>query len=121
MPDEKHYEPPCRQCIARCCRQEYTGWPFAVELVAEDSDRFDEYAVYNATVNAYVLPYNEHGVCHYLTEDNRCRIHEHRPQTCRAFDCTRGNIIFVSRNPELLLLLEEKGMAQPKDDTHADD
>jgi Fe-S-cluster containining protein len=33
-----------------------------------------------------VLGYDEHGCCPML-EDGRCSIYEHRPRTCRTYDC----------------------------------
>ena len=34
----------------------------------------------------YVLGYDEHGCCPMLGDDG-CRIYEHRPRTCRTYDC----------------------------------
>jgi len=33
-----------------------------------------------------LLPYDEHGRCPML-HDGRCSIYEHRPRTCRTYDC----------------------------------
>lgn len=34
-----------------------------------------------------VLPYDERGRCPLLDEGGRCTIYEHRPLTCRTYDC----------------------------------
>ncbi len=107
MSDEVELEPPCHRCIARCCWQQHSGWPFAVMLEPEDGDKFDAVAVYHPDAPGKVIPYNENGCCPFLTEDNRCGVHDDKPRTCRAFNCTTGHIVFLSRNPELLALLEE--------------
>ena len=99
--------PPCDHCPARCCRRQASGWPFAIELIAEDGRKFDEFAIYDATVGAMVIPYDQHGCCPYLTPDNLCRVHADKPHSCRAFTCTTGHIVFLSRNPELVELLEK--------------
>lgn len=102
------HEPPCDRCPARCCRRQTSGWPFAIELVEADGDRFDEFSVHDAVLGARVIPYNEDGRCPYLADDNRCRVHADKPVSCREFTCTTGHIVFLSRNPELVRLLEDE-------------
>ncbi len=34
-----------------------------------------------------VLPYDERGRCPMLEQDGTCGIYEHRPRTCRVYDC----------------------------------
>ncbi len=34
-----------------------------------------------------VLPYDERGRCPMLAEDGICTIYDHRPRTCRVYDC----------------------------------
>ena len=50
-----------------------------------------------------LMGYDEHGRCPMLI-DNRCSIYEHRPQTCRTYDCR----VFAATGIE------------PEDDTKAD-
>lgn len=101
--------PPCHQCIARCCQHATSGWPFAAVLEPEEVAEFNEFATYDQAMQAYVLPYDAQGRCPYLGVDNLCSIHNDKPKTCRDFNCTVGHIIFLSRNPELVALLDALG------------
>ncbi len=100
-------DPPCDRCPARCCRRQTSDWPFAVELVDEDGATFAEFATWDKAVGAMVIPYAADGRCPYLTDANLCRVHAAKPQSCRAFACTSGHLVFLSRNPELVELLEQ--------------
>gem|GEM_PF-5643483 len=75
-------------------------------LEPEEVGKFGEFAVYDTAMQAYVLPYDGRGRCYYLDAANLCQIHQDKPKTCRDFNCTRGHIIFLSRNPELVTLLD---------------
>lgn len=37
-----------------------------------------------------VLPFDARGRCPLLDEGGRCTIYDHRPLTCRTYDCRRG-------------------------------
>lgn len=67
----------------------------------------------SGVVTEYVLPYVE-GRCQFLGDDDRCRIYEDRPQSCRDFECVRyynaegvgRHAAFLRRNPDLVPLIE---------------
>jgi hypothetical protein len=46
-----------------------------------------------------LLPYDEHGRCPMLS-DGGCSIYEHRPRTCRAYDCRVLTAAGVDPGPE---------------------
>lgn len=78
---------PCGGCCA-CCSASY--------FVHVAPDERDTLAVvppellFPAPVRPpghLVLPYDERGRCPMLAADGRCSIHEHRPRTCRVYDC----------------------------------
>jgi uncharacterized protein len=77
---------PCGDCSA-CCT--------ASQFVAIGPDETDTLAHIPKDVlfpaprrpkGHFVLPYDERGHCPMLV-DGRCSIYEHRPRTCRTYDC----------------------------------
>lgn len=77
---------PCGGCTA-CCR---SGWfvhvaPDEVEALRR-IPRALRFPAPGRPPGHVVLPHDEHGRCPMLTDDG-CSIYEHRPRTCRAFDC----------------------------------
>lgn len=52
-----------------------------------------------APTNFSLLPYDQHGRCPMLT-DGACSIYEHRPRTCRAYDCRVLTAAGVDPGPE---------------------
>lgn len=83
---------PCMQCAARCCKQ--NGHDYAVLLRESEHRRFAPWAVSvpiqteGRVVMEKVLPYVD-GRCPFLGADDRCKIYEDRPMSCREFECTK--------------------------------
>ena len=99
---------PCDRCTAACCRQ--NGHDYAALLQGDEVRRFAAYSVDarirdgDRIVVERVLPYVR-GRCVFLGEDDRCLVYEHRPEACRAFECTRGfNRHGIGRHDRFLLL-----------------
>jgi Fe-S-cluster containining protein len=109
---------PCERCIAACCKQ--NGHEYAV-LLQGDAERrkFAAWSIdapihsENRIITERVLPYTN-GRCQFLGDDDLCTIYEDRPQSCRAFECTRSynsqgvgrHGRFLQLNPQVLRLLE---------------
>lgn len=77
---------PCNGCTA-CCRGS------EVTVTEEEAERLG----YENTRELYgrrVLAHQSDGACVFL-ENDRCGIHEQRPETCRVFDCRRMAIAGV--------------------------
>lgn len=83
---EADAEVPCGECTA-CCT--------ASQFVPVDADETDTLAhipkelLFPAPGRSrghFVLPYDERGHCPMLLE-GRCSIYDHRPRTCRTYDC----------------------------------
>jgi len=77
---------PCGTCTA-CCR---SGWfvhvaPDEVEALRRIPAAL-RFPAPGRPAGHVVIPHDEHGRCPMLT-DAGCSIYEHRPRTCRAFDC----------------------------------
>jgi Fe-S-cluster containining protein len=77
---------PCATCTA-CCR--------SFQFIHIDPDETETLArippellspAPRSSAGQLVLGYDEHGCCPMLVDD-RCSIYEHRPRTCRAYDC----------------------------------
>jgi Fe-S-cluster containining protein len=70
---------PCDGCGARCCRAN------RIELLPG----LDDPAQYRTTESrgALVLARRVDGACCYLSEDDRCTIHDRAPMMCRTYDC----------------------------------
>jgi Fe-S-cluster containining protein len=77
---------PCAGCTA-CCR--------SFQFIHIDPDERETLArippellspAPRSSDGQLVLGYDEHGRCPMLVDD-RCSIYEHRPRTCRAYDC----------------------------------
>jgi uncharacterized protein len=77
---------PCDGCTA-CCE--------SAQFVLVEPDEHDARTAIPAALlfpapgapkGSSVLPYDEHGRCPML-RDGACSIYEHRPRTCRAYDC----------------------------------
>ncbi len=77
---------PCGSCTA-CCESGYF-----VHITPEDGDaltHIPEALLFKAPARPaghYVMGFDARGRCPML-EDGQCAIYEHRPQTCRDFDC----------------------------------
>lgn len=81
----------CSQC-GICCRlflvnlseEEYRSGKYRTQF--EEFGLIDDFRLANAC-GANILKQKEDGSCFYLKE-NKCSIHEIRPQVCRDFFCT---------------------------------
>ena len=77
---------PCGTCSACCTSSQF------VPIGPDETDtlaRIPAELLFPAPRLAkghYVLGYDEHGHCPMLA-DGRCSIYEHRPRTCRTYDC----------------------------------
>ena len=84
---------PCASCNA-CCRSGYF-----IHITPHDTDAQKHipaallFPAPGLAPGHMIMGYNEQGACPMLIED-RCSIYEHRPQTCRDYDCR----IFAATN-----------------------
>jgi len=76
----------CGECTACCTSSQFV-------LVAPDETdalahipKALRFAAPRQPVGHVLMGYDEHGRCPMLV-DNRCSIYEHRPRTCRTYDC----------------------------------
>jgi uncharacterized protein len=82
---ERAADVPCGTCTACCTSSQF---------VLVEADETDALTHIPAALRfpaprrpgAFVLGYDEYGRCPMLV-DNACSIYEHRPRTCRAYDC----------------------------------
>lgn len=77
---------PCARCTA-CCRssQFIHIAPEETETIARIPEEL-LFAAPGLPAGNVLLGYDEHGHCPMLAED-ACSIYEHRPLTCRSYDC----------------------------------
>jgi Fe-S-cluster containining protein len=77
---------PCGECTA-CCRASYFIHvdPDEVETLARIPTEL-QFAAPGRPPGTVVLGYDQRGHCPMLIDD-RCSIYEHRPRTCRQYDC----------------------------------
>jgi len=84
---------PCGGCNA-CCRSGYF-----IHITPQDTDARSHipgallFPAPGLAPGHMIMGYNEQGACPMLI-DERCSIYEHRPQTCRDYDCR----IFTATN-----------------------
>jgi Fe-S-cluster containining protein len=77
---------PCGDCTACCTSSQF------VHIAPDETDtlaRIPKALLFSAPMapkGHVLLGYDEHGRCPMLV-DNRCSIYEHRPRTCRVYDC----------------------------------
>ena len=77
---------PCGECTA-CCRSS-----MFIHIAPDETDALAHiprellFRAPGRPRGHVVMGYDEHGCCPMLV-DGRCSIYEHRPRTCRAFDC----------------------------------
>jgi Fe-S-cluster containining protein len=77
---------PCAGCTACCRSSQFIHIdPDETETLARIPSELLSPAP-RSSAGQVVLGYDEHGCCPMLV-DNRCSIYEHRPRTCRAYDC----------------------------------
>jgi Fe-S-cluster containining protein len=108
---------PCDRCVAACCKQ--NGHEFAALLRGDEVRRFAAFSQRvtmrrgELVVGESVLPY-VNGRCQFLDDDDRCRIYEDRPQSCREFQCVTSynqdgigeHGEFLRRNPKVRELVD---------------
>lgn len=73
-------------CQARCCKSRPD---FNVVLSAEDAALFQTVEVRVRERTLTVLD-NVGGNCVYLSDDNLCGVHSHKPSACREWHCSPG-------------------------------
>jgi uncharacterized protein len=77
---------PCAGCTACCTSSQF------VHIGPDESDTLDRIPIElrfpapGLSPGHVVLGYDQRGHCPMLI-DNRCSIYEHRPRTCRTYDC----------------------------------
>lgn len=77
---------PCASCTACCTSSQF------VPIAPDETDTLAHipsellFPAPRAPGGTVVLGYDERGHCPMLV-DNRCSIYEHRPRTCRTYDC----------------------------------
>ncbi len=84
---ERDSEVPCGDCCACCSTSHFVHiGPGEVETLAvvPHSLLFPAPGMPDGHL---VLPYDERGRCPLLDEAGRCSIYDHRPLTCRTYDC----------------------------------
>lgn len=78
---------PCGDCCACCSTSHF------VHVGPDESETLSAvpreltFPAPGAPVGHLVLPYDARGSCPLLDERGRCRIYDHRPRTCRVYDC----------------------------------
>ena len=83
---ERDADVPCDGCTACCTSSQF------VHIEPDETDtlsRIPKELLFPAPLlprGHVVMGYDERGHCPMLI-DNRCSIYEHRPRTCRAYDC----------------------------------
>lgn len=107
-------KPPCDKCHGACCRAT-SRWPYAVEIMKKELDKFPEAVLMHSPYGKLVpvLPYID-GKCVHLSDDNRCQIYDRRPQICQEFTCVSGYMLysdgthgrFLRTNPDVTTLIE---------------
>lgn len=77
---------PCGECTACCTSAQF------VHIAPDETEALDHiprrllFPAPGLPRGHVLLGYDEHGHCPMLV-DNRCSIYEHRPRTCRTYDC----------------------------------
>jgi hypothetical protein len=72
-------------CGARCCS-------FDVTLSAQD---VREGRLPFALDQPYMLPKDEEGRCGCMDKDGACTVYDHRPGTCRTYDCRHDPRVWI--------------------------
>jgi Fe-S-cluster containining protein len=83
---ERGSEVPCGDCTACCTSSQFV--PIGPDET-ETLSRIPNELLFPAPrmpLGHFLLGYDEHGRCPMLV-DGKCSIYEHRPETCRTYDC----------------------------------
>jgi Fe-S-cluster containining protein len=79
-------EVPCGSCTACCTSSQFVPiGPDETDTLAHIPKEL-QFPAPRLAKGHVVLPYDERGHCPMLV-DGRCSIYDHRPRTCRAYDC----------------------------------
>jgi Fe-S-cluster containining protein len=84
--DNQTMSVPCGECTACCTASQF------ILIRPDESDAIAHipaallFPAPGLPEGNVVMGYDEHGACPMFV-DGRCSIYEHRPQTCRAYDC----------------------------------
>ena len=98
---------PCDGCTA-CCRSSQF-----IDIAPDETDTLAHvpaellFPAPGRPAGHVVLGYDETGCCPMLI-DNRCSIYEHRPQTCRTYDCRVLTAAGVELDDETKALIAER-------------
>ena len=98
---------PCDGCTA-CCRSSQF-----IDIAPDETDTLVHvpaellFPAPGRPAGHVVLGYDETGCCPMLI-DNRCSIYEHRPQTCRTYDCRVLTAARVELDDETKALIAER-------------
>jgi len=91
-------------CRARCCT-------YSVALTTQD---LDEGHVRWELDQPYFLRHGRDGYCHHLgRSDGRCDTYEHRPATCREFDCRDDKRVWLDFEAKIPAPMPEEIGALP--------
>ena len=83
---EREAEVPCNGCTACCTSSQFVHIaPDEIETLAEIPAEL-VFPAPGLPKGHVVLGYDERGHCPMLVDDH-CSIYEHRPRTCRTYDC----------------------------------
>ncbi len=83
---ERSSDVPCGTCTACCTAAQF------IHIAPDETDTLAHipaellFPAPRLPPGNVLLGYNQHGHCPMLI-DNRCSIYEHRPRTCRTYDC----------------------------------
>jgi hypothetical protein len=78
---------PCGECCACCSTAHFVHVGPDEHEVLDLVPRELQYPAPGLPAGYVVLPYDERGRCPMLAADGTCTIYEHRPRTCRVYDC----------------------------------
>ena len=83
---ERSSDVPCGSCTACCTSSQF------IHIAPDETDTLSHvpaellFAAPGQPRGHVLMGYDQHGHCPMLI-DNRCSIYEHRPRTCRTYDC----------------------------------
>ena len=83
---EQGSDVPCGECTACCSSSQFVHiGPDETETIAHVPEEL-LFPAPGLPAGHVLLGYDEHGRCPMLVDD-QCTIYEHRPRTCRTYDC----------------------------------
>lgn len=78
---------PCAECCACCSTAHFVHVGPDERDVLSLVPRELQFPAPGLPAGHVVLPYDERGRCPMLADDGTCSIYDHRPRTCRVYDC----------------------------------